>query len=286
MFPDSTSSARNFFKNLQKLLGQLPNANVTDSSIEMYASQPAHSLPATIFRQADVAFPQLHFDGNVEESLTVGNLQINPSPTGISRVVGKPFEAVTKQDSLGVYCELQPSSLGLFRLPLEELCSRLDGHVIRIDHTGINLPTKLVTSDEWQHFIQYIAQQANVYNYPTGENWPFILPATREEHDSDITHFPIGREPKFEIVYDSFSPVPTIQIDVETDFERKEIERLFPQPYGISFPDLADFFRTVYIHHEWPGLNVRFDLRFKNDEPVGDWETGKWLVKDGGRIRV
>jgi hypothetical protein len=63
------------------------------------------------------------------------------------------------------------------------------------------------------------------------------------------------------------------------------MEQLFPEPYGISFPDLADYFRTVYIDHEWTGLAIRFDLRFKNDNPTGDWETGKRLAAEGGRIR-
>jgi hypothetical protein len=161
----------------------------------------------------------------------------------------------------------------------------LRGHVTRIDHTGINLPSVLVSRETWEQFIGKIANNCNLYRYPTGEDWLFILPATEEEFTNDITIFPAGREPKFELVYDTFSPVPTIQIDIETDLLRSEIEQLFPAPYGVSFPDLADYFRTVYIDHEWPSLAIRFDLRFRNDNPDGSWETGKWLVEDGGRLR-
>lgn len=282
-FPNNTKTAQNFFDVMTEILSQLPNARLADSSLELRASQPMHSLPVTTFRQADITFPQLHLDAEIE-GLAVGNLHINHTISDDNPISGKPFGVVEKHDALGTYYELQPTSLELYHLPLDELHARLKGHIVRIDHTGVNIPAALVSRQEWQHFIGQIAQSANIYNYPTGEEWPFILPATAKEHEHEITSFPGGREPKFELVYDSFSPVPSIQIDIETDLERPEIERLFPEPYGVSFPELANFFRTVYVHHEWPGLNIRFDIRFKNNEPDGAWETGKWLVQDGGRI--
>ena len=168
---------------------------------------------------------------------------------------------------------------------MNELVKRLKSHVVRIDHTGVNIPSALISNEVWKQFMHKIAQQTNLYKYPTTDSWPFILPATQEENETDITQFPAGREPKFELVYDTYSPVPTIQIDIETDLRRSQVEQLFPMPYGTSFPDLADFFRTVYVHHEWLGLAIRFDIRFKSDQPDDDWETGKWLVNDGGRIK-
>lgn len=289
-FPSNTPTAQKFFGHINELLNQLPNAVATDSSIEIRASQPEQALPTTIFRQADVSFPQLLFYNDVQskadlKELAVGNLRINPVEPNTNPVLGEPLAAKEKQDSLGVYYELQPASLKLFRLPLEELCSRLKGHIVRIDHTGVNLPSELLSRTAWEQLMQRTAQNANIYKYPTGQDWPFILPATTEENETEIKHFPVGREPKFEVVYDTDSPVPTIQIDIETDLTRQEIEHLFPEPYGMSFPDLADFFRAVYVHHEWPGLNIRFDLRFKNDKPDGIWETGKWLVTDGRRYK-
>jgi hypothetical protein len=157
--------------------------------------------------------------------------------------------------------------------------------MVRIDHTGVNIPSVLISNEQWQQFIRTVARHTNLYKYPTTDVWPFILPATPEEYETDIIQFPAGREPKLELVYDTYSPIPTIQIDIETDLTRPEVEQLFPAPYGISFPDLADYFRTVYVHHEWPGLAIRFDIRFKNNQPGGDWETGQWLVEDGGRIK-
>lgn len=284
--PSNTESERAFFQSLSDLLLELPNAQLQeDKGIEIKASQPAKALPVTIFTQSNVPFPQINFDAAPELALNLGNLQINPGSADY-KVEGNGFSQIlTKQDPLGDYYELHITDLTIYRLDINELVARLKGHIVRIDHTGLNLPSALVSRNAWEQFIGRVAKQTNLYKYPTGEDWPFILPATQEEHKADITKFPVGREPKFELVYDTYSPVPTIQIDIETDLTRPQVEALFPEPYGISFPDLADYFRTVYVHHDWLGLAIRFDVRFKNDEPDGDWETGKWLVTEGGRLR-
>lgn len=284
-FPNNTPNDQAFFQSLSDLLLQLPNAKLQrDRGIEITASQPANALPVTTFAQSEVPFPQIHFDVATELSLDLGNLRINPKTSGY-KIEGKGFTQIeSKQDSLGAYYELQTPSHTIFRLPTEELVSRLKGHIVRIDHTGLNIPSALVSTKAWQQFIHDVAEDSNLYKYPTGEDWPFILPATLAEYEAEITSFVVGREPKFEFVYDTYSPVPTIQIDIETDLTRPQVEKLFPEPYGVSFPELANYFRTVYVHHDWRGLDIRFDIRFKNDEPDGDWETGKWLVTEGGRV--
>lgn len=283
-FPDNTPTSQNFFKQLIELLTDLPNARIQkDGSITITASKPQGSFPITIFAQSDIPFPQLNLGSSQDLSLLVGNFRINSE---VGEIDNRDFEKVlSKHDSLGAYFELHFSNQILYRLSINEVVKRLKGHVVRIDHTGINIPSELISKESWQQFIQKVSLQANLYKYPTTEDWPFVLPATEGENATDITHFPVGREPKFELVYDIYSSVPTIQIDIETDLSRAQVEQLFPAPYGISFPDLADFFRTVYVHHEWLGLAIRFDIRFKNENPDGDWETGKWLVNDGGRIR-
>lgn len=281
-FPTDTG-VNDFFKYLTRLLGELQNSSTEQDTIKITATKPVQALPYTVFEQDDIPFPQLHLDiDNLQ--LELNNFAINPSPD-FNVAPFKPLPRTMKRDKHGEYAEVDAGRQTLYRLPIAELYNRLKGHVVRIDHTGINLPSALVVKGEWEQFVHKIASNSNLYRYPTGEDWPFILPATEAEYTNDIEVFPAGREPKFELVYDTYSPVPTIQIDIETDLLRSEVERLFPVPYGISFPDLADHFRTVYIDHEWSGLAIRFDLRFKNDNPGGDWETGKWLVKDSGRIR-
>jgi hypothetical protein len=286
-FPNSTPDSQNFFDQLIELLAEIPNAEVQESTnnLTFTPSQPLGALPKTIFTHSNIPFPLLTLGDHQDLSLNADNLHINPSAAMSYQADSKNFDQVlSKQDSLGEYFELHAASTTIYRLSINELAKRLKGHMVRIDHTGVNVPSALISREAWRRFISNVARHANLYKYPTTDVWPFILPATSEEYEAGITQFPVGREPKLELVYDTYSQVPTIQIDIETDLTRPEIERLFPAPYGISFPDLADFFRTVYIHHEWPGLNIRFDIRFKNDQP-GDWETGNWLVKDGGRIK-
>ena len=284
--PTSSPNDQAFFESLKKLLLELSNAEVQeDGRIVIAALQPANALPHTIFAPLDVPFPQIHFDEASELSLNLGNLRINPESNDY-KTEGSGFSQIlTKQDSLGAYYELHTAAHTIYRLDIKELVARLKGHIVRIDHTGLNLPSALVSREMWHSFTGNIAKQTNLYKYPTGEDWPFILPATQEEYETDIKQFPVGREPKFELVYDIYSPVPTIQIDIETDLTRPQVEALFPEPYGVSFPELADYFRTVYVHHDWRGLDIRFDIRFKNDKPDGDWETGKWLVIGGGRLK-
>lgn len=282
--PSQTEGDRDFFRYLSAILLELSNATQQKGEIVIASSQPAGALPVTTLTQNAAPFPQLYFEGLEDLKLTLGNFCVNPE---VSEYVidGKGFDKITvKRDSLGTYYALKAGKTTLYRLPINELAKRLKGHITRIDHTGLNLPSALVTPEVWQQVVQKIAKSANLYKYPTGEDWPFILPVTKTEYNADITDFVVGREPRFELVYDMYSPVVTIQIDIETDLSRSEVERLLPEPYGISFPDLADFFRTAYVHHSWLGLAIRFDIRFKNDKLDGDWKTGKWLIKDGGRI--
>lgn len=284
-FPNKTPGGQDFFKQLTTLLVESPNAHMDkNGNLVITPSAPSGALPATFFTQADILFPQLNLGNNQESSLTVGNFRINPNAAWDYQPDNRGFDqTIAKQDTLGTYFELHFSSSIIYRLPMDELIQRLKGHIVRIDHTGINIPSALVPNEAWQHFIHSVSQHTNLYKYPTNDVWPFILPATEEEFKTDITQFVSGREPKLELVYDTYDSHPTIQIDIETDLTRTEIEQLLPDPYGISFPEVADFFHSVYIHHEWPGVAIRFDLRFKRDQP-SDWDTGKWLVNEGGRI--
>ncbi len=226
--------------------------------------QPVVGDLRTTFEQAEGTLPGVRLGDDPALQLSVGNLSVN----GASMEVG-PVSNV-EQDRT--------------RLSMKEVYGKLAGHVTRVDHTGINLPMALVSREQWEVFVSSLAGQTNLYEYPTGEPWLFVLPATQAEFGTDITDFPLGREPRFELVYDEYSPMPTIQIDIGTDLTRREVKKLFPEPFGISFPDLAEYFRTVYLWHEWPGLDIRFDIRFNNEDP-GSWETGEWLVTEGGRVR-
>jgi len=274
-FPQNTDSAREFFKMLQAILAQAPNSTLQDDGISFAATAPKGALPVTRFRLDERCnFPTVAMD--IDERF---NRLIAAS--------GKSTESKTlttpKQDDHGTYYEVTVNGRTGACLDISEVQKRLSGHIVRIDHLGINFLAKHMPRADWDELLRHVSSRANLYNYPTGDDWPFILPATTAEFETDITTFPIGREPKFEFVYDKTSAVPTFQFDIETNLERADIEKLFPAPYGISFPGLADYFRTVFVRHEWDGLNIRFDIRFKSTNPAGKWNTGEWLVKDGGR---
>ena len=264
VFPNTSPEAREFFDYLSKILAELPNARHNSTGLTIAATKPATALPVTMFTQASSAFPEVYFGDDSGLQLSLGNLQVNPVSGG---------------ESVAVQGVASPSGLSI-----NEVYGKLAGHIIRLDHTGLNIPTAIISRAQWDKFTARVAAKTNLYAYPTGEPWLFIVPATQQEFKAGITEFGVGREPRFELVHDAYNDVPSIQIDIETNLTRPEVEKLFPAPFGISFPGLADYFRTVYLRHMWPGLAIRVDIRFKNRNPQGDWETGKWLVEDGGRV--
>jgi len=167
------------------------------------------------------------------------------------------------------------------KLSIQDIKNKLKGHVKRLDHTGINLPSSLYSKKDWNDLLKYLSSVSNLYNYPTGEPWPFLLPSTIEENLNEISNFTILREPRFEIVYDNYTNVVTIQIDVETDLSKFEVETLFPKNQGIYFSSLEDTFKTVYLDYT-DSINIRLDIRFQRLH--SDFESGEWFVSQGKRI--
>lgn len=165
------------------------------------------------------------------------------------------------------------------RLNINDVSSKLSGHIKRIDHTGINLPTVLFDELEYQNLLDYFSSNGNMYSYPTGESWPFLLPATEHEHKNEITNFKVLREPRFEFVYDKYTNTVGIQIDIETDLSENEIEDLFPKDQGVYYEGCT--FKAIYLDYS-DELDIRLDVRYKST--YGDWESGKWLALEGKRM--
>lgn len=165
------------------------------------------------------------------------------------------------------------------KLDINDVFHKLYGHIKRIDHTGINLPTVLFKESEYKNLLDYFSSNGNMYSYPTGEPWPFLLPVTEYEHQNEITNFKILREPRFEFVYDKYTNIVGIQIDIETDLSKNEIESLFPKDQGVYYKGCA--FKAIYLDYS-EKLDIRLDVRYKSN--YGDWESGKWLVYEGKRM--
>ncbi len=141
------------------------------------------------------------------------------------------------------------------------------------------MPTVLFDELEYQNLLDYFSSNGNMYSYPTGEPWPFLLPATEYEHENEITNFKILREPRFEFVYDKYTNTVGIQIDIETDLSKNEIEDLFPKDQGIYYKGCT--FKAIYLDYG-EDLDIRLDVRYKST--YGDWESGEWLVCESKRI--
>jgi hypothetical protein len=186
--------------------------------------------------------------------------------------------------SLG-YTSEHSTSVHEDAITIEQLYSLLKGRLIGMDHAGVNIPTASMRPSEWTVMLSELMKMANLYRYP-GEDWPFILPAEEEEFLSDITDFSIKRTPKFELVYDTYTKCPIFQFALETTFSRDESEKLFPEPVGFEIPGLGEIFRSIFIRHPWEGqIAIRFDLyHIPTSQELSDWETGEWLVVNGGRM--
>ena len=165
------------------------------------------------------------------------------------------------------------------KLHINDVSHKLSGHIKRIDHTGINLPTALFDELEYKNLSDYFSSNGNMYSYPTGEPWPFLLPVTEYEHENEITNFKILREPRFEFVYDKYTDIVGIQIDIETDLSKNEIEDLFPKDQGVYYDGCT--FKAIYLDYS-ENLDIRLDVRYKST--YGDWESGEWLVSEGRRM--
>jgi hypothetical protein len=266
LFPN-TAASRAFFEAAAHLFTQAPGATAQADRLMLAPTNPPAALPITSLRTVEVEFPQLVFETEQWIDLPIGPLHLRSSMVP-NRPSAPASETTAPAQTL---------------LPIEEVYRRLDGHVTRVDHTGLNIPAATLDRAGWERLLQQLSAVSNLYKYP-GEDWPFILPATEQEFQTDIHQFVTGREPKFELVYDRWTPHPLFQFALGTDLTRPEVEALFPKPYGVAFPGLGDIFRTVFLAHPWPGLTIRFDLLYRA-EGVSDWDTGEWLIKEGGRIR-
>ena len=172
-------------------------------------------------------------------------------------------------------------STSIKELTIKNVASKLSGHIIGIDHTGINLPKTLYTKDEYNSLLDYLSSISNVYSYPTGEPWPFVIPATIKENQEEITNFNLLRKPMFEFIHDSYTDTTTLQIQLETDFTKSEVEKLFPKNEGVYFTGLEEVYKAIYLNYS-PHFNIRLDITF--NESYEDYDTRRWFVCEGKRL--
>ncbi|MCU4749302.1 hypothetical protein ACWD33_04445 [Streptomyces xiamenensis] len=252
----ATPDAHDFLHALRSLLAEVTYADTAagaaDHRLTLTPPRPAGALPVTAFALADVPTPRIAFDTGHGVDVWVGE---TPDPRAAAPRIG-----------------------------MDELTRRLAGHVRRVDHLGVSVPASGAASGGWDELVAALASASTMYRYPEGEEWPFVLPSTEAEFAAGISDFVIGREPRFELVHDRWLSQSQVQLALWTDLTRAELERMFPEPEGLTLPGLGDIFRTVPVRPPWPGLGIRFDLSYRVGEGPNVWETGEWLVTEGGRI--
>lgn len=183
-------------------------------------------------------------------------------------------------DNVGEYIQLSNKIKNYYLLTPEQLLNRVSEKLSAMNHTGINIGPRLIDKTDYLKYRTMLGELSNLYKYPTGEEWPFIIPSTNEEFLNGVTDETKNRNPKFEIVYSHYYDSPLLQFDIETKLTKEEVLKILPEPYGISFEGLENYFRTVFVYTGYSDdVVMRFDLRFKTTNK----DFGYWLIKEGGR---
>lgn len=148
-------------------------------------------------------------------------------------------KVTTRTDAAGEYCEVVLKGKTYYQLTMAQLLARFEGKLKELNHTGINIPSSDIPAKEYKSFKNQLAAHSFVTRYPTGEEWPFLIPCTPSEFVSGVDDLETNRNPKFEVVYDSYNTVPHIQFDVETTLTKPRGARiasstLWYKPWGIG----------------------------------------------------
>ena len=188
-------------------------------------SAPA-SMPSIVFELASVSIPTVVF--------VLGDRRIEIE---ISNKTGQ------ERRSPEVYAPIA----------IEAAIQRMDGlELARLDHVGFNLPWFDGVHPDVQMLRRELALCAAYYRFPTGEQWDFILPATRDEIHASTIDLEQDRHPKLEIVSFDKASTPLVQVDFSVEGQTYEgLVQRFPE--GLADTTL----RNVWVYLENPcGIDI------------------------------
>ncbi|WP_159888683.1 hypothetical protein [Paenibacillus puerhi] len=272
VFPTSNETEREWSYFFYKLLKEIPSFNKEEIFCSSFSET---ALPSTEFRTGNTTTPMIIFNTHEKIDMNVANLSICDKNSKSIKFSSLMVDGI---NSVNNYVTDANTISNLFH--------QLKGRLTGIDHTGINIPVTKLQKSKWDELITKMSKISNLYKYP-GEDWPFIIPADETEYLTDITRFAVKRTPKFEFVYDSYADRPIFQFALETNISKEDMERIFPDPIGFAIPGLENIFRSIFIQNPWEHeVAIRFDLYYKSTaNELTDWETGEWLVTNGGRLK-
>ncbi len=256
-FPVRQELERQFYNDLVALLGG------SAGRLRLKPDFSPSAMPATIFNpEAHIEVPQIRFDLPDPLLVELGSLCL--FSLGVELIYHKPA----------------PEADHVQGVEVAGLLEQFSGHVVRLDHSGIEIPAALLDRQGWDRLVHTIARRTALYRYLDGKDWPFIIPAEPGEIHHEITDFSKRRTPKVELTYGCVE-FPLLHFHVETDLTLEQIDQRLPA--GFTLPE-AETFRSVYVQMPYTGLGLRIDFGKKPDLALGDWETGRWLSNEGGRI--
>jgi hypothetical protein len=266
-FPRKQPVTRPFFKQLVSLLEHDPSSQNLMDKLVLFPPYPNGALPVMTLELEDINYPAVMFDMTERVVVKAGAFAVHSSLDAI-RTATLPLT-------------MDPGKRPPI-FPLAKFVQLLKGHILRLDHAGVELPSEAVQKEKFDGLVQAVGKVANLYRYPTGEEWPYLLPASYGEFRSEIREFARPRSPKLELTY-GYVQVPLIHFQVDTDLPREYIEAYFPSQYGTNLPGVTSY-RSLYIEQPWPGLLMRFDLVYFTGNQSNTWDSGEWLVKQGMRV--
>ncbi|WP_369417932.1 GNAT family N-acetyltransferase [Cohnella mopanensis] len=272
VFPNTNEKEYEWNSFFNRLISDVPTAQ----SNVIVPSFSDTAMPSTGFLVGLSPSPTILLETEVSIQLKLGNIEItnDASANNDQSLLNAESSTTIKMNSTA-----RANTISY-------LYEQLKGRIIGIDHTGVNVPAATTEQSVWDEFMSRLSGICNLYRYP-GQQWPFIIPADDKEYDTEISNFNVKRTPKFEIVYDTYTDKPIFQFALETNITKEELESIFPEPIGFAIPGLSDIFRSVVVQSPWEDEVVfRFDLYYKpTSKELTDWETGEWLVREGGRVK-
>lgn len=281
-FPNFSEVNKKENELLFRILSQLKNLR---KEKEDYISNiDSNLLPRIIFKKSNINNPQISFitQEDIKDFWQMGNFLLGfnlPIDIENENILGKGKNGVLK-DEIGEYVQLPFSNVKYYAISLEHFFEKFNGKLVNLNHVGFNFGPAILPEQEYFSFRKLISEKSNLYRYPTGEEWPFIIPSTNQEFENEITDETIMRKPKFEFAYAKYNDKPTLQLDIETSLSKEEIYNLLPYPYEVIYKELIKVTRSVYVLVDWLGVFLRVDLRFKSTSK----DFGYWMIKEGGRM--
>ncbi len=259
-------NAPEWYGSLSALLQMVPGSDFTGDRVTLAPAFPAGALPVTATNTGRISLPRVLFYGVEDLHVQAGNLLLESGPP----------QAMVEPQTAGNVPEQR------LAMSLEEVNRKFREHLLGMDHAGVDLPPPLLPQEEWRGLVRRMAASANLYEYPSGEPWLFVIPSNQGEYLREMELSAGYREPKFELAYDNLAPLPGIQFHLRTELTREQVAARLPEPYGFSLPG-AETFLSVYVQHPWPGILIRFDFGFRHLAGPDEWDTGEWLVRGGRR---